>query len=73
LAAVRRVGLPNPDYFIDRGELEYMYRVMKAGYKAFIHRDAVIRHNVGGTSVGPSKPLKVGPIAMTLYEAALLR
>jgi rhamnopyranosyl-N-acetylglucosaminyl-diphospho-decaprenol beta-1,3/1,4-galactofuranosyltransferase len=73
LAAVRRVGLPNPDYFIDRGELEYMYRVMKAGYKAFIHRDAVIRHNVGGTSVGPSKRLKVGPISVTLYEAAPLR
>jgi len=72
-AAVRRVGLPNPDYFIDRGELEYMYRMMKSGYKAFIHRDAVLRHNVGGTSVGPSKRLEIGPFAITWYEAAPLR
>ncbi len=48
LAAVRRIGLPNPDYFLDRGELEYGYRVMKAGYKGFIHQDAVIRHNIRG-------------------------
>jgi GT2 family glycosyltransferase len=74
LAAVRRIGLPNPDYFIDRGELEYAYRMKKAGYKAFIHQDAVIRHQVGGAAgVGPSKRLKVGPIAMTFYEAAPLR
>src|SRR5262245_12406695 len=29
LSAIDRIGLPNPDYFLDRGELEYMYRVMK--------------------------------------------
>src|SRR3954447_1331999 len=36
LAAVRSIGLPNPDYVLDRGEDEFEYRVMKAGYKAFI-------------------------------------
>jgi rhamnopyranosyl-N-acetylglucosaminyl-diphospho-decaprenol beta-1,3/1,4-galactofuranosyltransferase len=71
LAAVRRIGLPNADYFMDRGELEYAYRVMKAGYKAFIHQDAVIRHNIRGT---PSpKRLKLGPITLEFVESPPMR
>jgi GT2 family glycosyltransferase len=53
LAAVRAIGLPNPDYVLDWGEYEYAYRVMKAGYKAFIHQHAVLRHNIRG---GPGRP-----------------
>jgi glycosyltransferase involved in cell wall biosynthesis len=71
LAAVRRIGLPNPDYFVDRGELEYAYRVMKAGYKAFIHQDAVIRHNIRGEPV--PKRIQGGPITLNFFEAAPLR
>ena len=73
MAAVRRVGLPNPDYFVDRGELEYMYRVMKAGYKAFIHQDAIIRHNIRGEqSITPNR-VKIGPFALTFYDTAPFR
>ena len=73
MAAVRQVGLPNPDYFVDRGELEYMYRVMKAGYKSYIHQHAVIRHNIRGEqSLSPSQ-VKIGPIALTFYDAAPFR
>jgi rhamnopyranosyl-N-acetylglucosaminyl-diphospho-decaprenol beta-1,3/1,4-galactofuranosyltransferase len=73
MAAVRRVGFPNPNYFVDRGELEYMYRVMKAGYKAFIHQDAIIRHNIRGEqSLSPTR-VKVGPIALTFYDIAPFR
>src|SRR5260370_6353329 len=32
LAAVRRIGLPNPDYVLDCGEDAYGYRIMKPGY-----------------------------------------
>jgi rhamnopyranosyl-N-acetylglucosaminyl-diphospho-decaprenol beta-1,3/1,4-galactofuranosyltransferase len=69
LAAVRRIGLPNADYVLDRGELEYAYRVMKAGYKVFIHQDAVTRHNIRGAP-GPKSEhgrqirLKIGPLAL---------
>jgi rhamnopyranosyl-N-acetylglucosaminyl-diphospho-decaprenol beta-1,3/1,4-galactofuranosyltransferase len=73
LAAVRRIGLPNKDYVLDRGELEYAYRVMKAGYKSFIHRDAVIRHNIRGAPGLASKRLKVGPITLKVWEFAPLR
>jgi rhamnopyranosyl-N-acetylglucosaminyl-diphospho-decaprenol beta-1,3/1,4-galactofuranosyltransferase len=72
LAAVRQIGLPNPDYFIDRGELEYAYRVMKAGYKGFIHQNAFVRHNVRGPSM-LSKPVKVGPITLRLFDLAPYR
>ena len=73
LAAVRRIGLPNADYVLDRGELEYAYRVMKAGYKAFIHQDAVIRHNIRGTPGLALKRLKVGPITLKFFELAPIR
>jgi len=72
LAAVRQIGLPNPHYFMDRGELEYAYRVMKAGYKGFIHQGAVVRHNVRGPSM-ISKPVKVGPITLRFYDLAPYR
>src|SRR6266567_7449172 len=73
LAAVRDIGLPNPDYVLDWGEYEYGYRVMKAGYKAFIHQDAVMKHNVRGSqSLIPVK-LKVGPACVRAYEFPAIR
>jgi glycosyltransferase involved in cell wall biosynthesis len=71
LAAVCRVGLPNGDYFIDRGEVEYGYRMMKAGYKGFIHQDAELRQDVSIFSL--SKRTKVGPFSLTFYELPPLR
>jgi glycosyltransferase involved in cell wall biosynthesis len=75
LAAVREITLPNPDYVLDRGELEYAYRVMKAGYKVFIHQDAVIRHNIRGNpvpqgvKVAAPGQLKVGPLTLQFVES----
>jgi len=71
LAAVRQIGLPNPDYFMDRGELEYAYRVMKAGYKGFIHQDAITRHNIRGTP--RPKRVKIGLIALQFYPSPPMR
>jgi glycosyltransferase involved in cell wall biosynthesis len=73
LAAVREIGLPNPDYFLDRGELEYAYRVLQAGYKAFVHQDAILHHNIRGEPSPAMKRLRVGPITVTFYEMAPLR
>ncbi|MGA2410738.1 MAG: glycosyltransferase [Candidatus Binataceae bacterium] len=73
LAVVRKIGLPNPDYVLDRGELEYAYRVMKAGYKAFIHQDAVIRHNIRGAPGLHAKRRKLGPITVVSYELPPIR
>jgi hypothetical protein len=73
LAAVRRIGFPNPNYFIDRDDLEFAYRLMKAGYKGFIHQHAVIRHNIRGAPSLVEKRLKLGPITLRFYELPALR
>jgi glycosyltransferase involved in cell wall biosynthesis len=71
LAAARRIGLPNPDYFMDRGELEYGYRMMKAGYKSFMHQDSLIRQNIRGGSM--PRRMQGGPIILKFFELAPLR
>jgi glycosyltransferase involved in cell wall biosynthesis len=73
LAAVRQIGMPNLDYVLDCGEDEYGYRVMKAGYKAFMHQDAVMKHNIRGSqSLVPIK-LKVGPASVKVYDFPAIR
>ena len=71
LSAVRQIGLPNPHYFIDRGELEYTYRVMKADYKGFIHQDAVLRHQIRAEPLTQRR--KLGPITVEFVESPALR
>jgi GT2 family glycosyltransferase len=68
LAAVQRVGLPNPGYFMDWGEYEYGYRVKKAGYKAFVCQDAVINHNIAGIQSLTPRTIKIGPFTVTFYD-----
>ena len=73
LAAVRKIGLPNPDYVLDWGEGEYGYRVMKAGYKGFIDQQAVLRHNVRGYSSIIPAAVKLGPATFDFYDYAPIR
>jgi rhamnosyltransferase len=73
LAAVRQIGLPNPDYFIDFGEFEYGYRLMKAGYKSFIHQDAVMKHNIDSIQTLQPFKIKVGPLTITFLEVPPMR
>jgi GT2 family glycosyltransferase len=73
LAAVRHIGLPNPDYFADWGEAEYGYRVMKAGYKGFTYLDAVHHHDVRGYA--SSRPVEItrGGVTRKVLEFPPLR
>jgi rhamnopyranosyl-N-acetylglucosaminyl-diphospho-decaprenol beta-1,3/1,4-galactofuranosyltransferase len=48
VALVRNIGLPNADYFLDWGESEYDYRMMRAGFKGYVCRDAPINSNIRG-------------------------
>jgi len=73
LAAVRQIGLPNPNYMLDWGEGEYGYRVMKAGYKGFTHQDAILHHNIRGALSFTPIEVKLGPAKFTLYEFAPIR
>ena len=73
LAAVRKVGLPNLDYVLDCGEGEYGYRVMKAGYKGFIHQDAILHHNIRGHTSYTTVKMNLGPIAVTMHDFPPIR
>jgi rhamnosyltransferase len=73
LAAVRQIGLPNPDYVLDWGEGEYGYRVMKAGYKGFIHQHAVLRHNIRGYISRVPIEIAHGETTFKIYELSPTR
>ncbi len=54
VAVVADVGLPRvgkhgcwEDLSMDYGDMEYTFRIRKAGYKVLAHRDCVIEHRVG--------------------------
>jgi rhamnosyltransferase len=61
-AIIRQIGLPNRDYVLDWGEHEYGYRVMKAGFKAFIVQDAIMHHNIRGHNTMKSVEVRLGPL-----------
>jgi rhamnosyltransferase len=71
--AIREIGLPNPDYMLDWGEGEYGYRVMKAGYKGFVDREAVLHHNIRGYTSLTSVKVKLGPATLKFREFAPIR
>jgi rhamnosyltransferase len=54
LAIIERVGLPRTgtlgcweDLSLDYGDIEFTYRVRRAGYKILVHRDSIIDHPIG--------------------------
>jgi rhamnosyltransferase len=73
LAAVRQIGLPNPDYVLDWGETEYGYRLMKAGYKGFIRQDAILLHNIRGNPSLTPVDLELGPATFRFYDFPPIR
>ena len=73
LAAVRQIGLPNPDYVLDWGEGEYGYRVMRSGYKGFICRDAVLPHNIRGYAGRTPIEITRGATTFTICELPPIR
>jgi rhamnosyltransferase len=73
VAALREIGLPNLDYVLDWGEGEYGYRIMKAGYKGFVFRDAVMHHNTRGHTSTTVVRRKFGPVALPFLELAPIR
>lgn len=73
-SVIRTIGLPNIDYVLDWGEHEYAYRVMKAGYKAFIVQDSIMRHNIrGGDNTLKSVEVRLGPLAFRYFVLPPIR
>lgn len=63
VSAVRQIGLPNLDYVLDWGEHEYAYRMMKAGFKAFMVCDAIMHHNIRGEMTMDPVHVRLGPVS----------
>jgi hypothetical protein len=69
MAAVAKVGVPNPDYLLDWGEAEYGYRMKKAGYKGYVCQDAPMDSNVRGyASLRPSEITRDDGTTSTVLE-----
>jgi rhamnosyltransferase len=73
LAAVREVGLPDPDYVLDWGEFEYGYRMMKAGYQGFIHCDSILDHDIRGAPSLNAVEIRLGFARTKVYEFPPIR
>lgn len=73
LAAVRDIGMPNPDYVLDWGENEYGHRLTLAGYKAYIDQRAIMKHNIRGNQSLQPLAVKLGPVKLTFYDDPPIR
>ncbi len=73
LAVVREIGLPNADYVLDWGDGEYGYRVIKAGYKAFVDREAVLHHNIRGYETLTPIKVRRGETTVTMHDFPPIR
>ncbi|MGH7320586.1 MAG: glycosyltransferase [Candidatus Rokuibacteriota bacterium] len=73
LEAVRTVGLPNADYVLDVAECEYGYRGKQVGFRAFVHQESIVDHNIGGAPALSSTVHRWGPFAIELKEFPPIR
>jgi len=71
--AVRKIGVPNPDYVLDWGETEYGYRMMKGGYTGLLHQDAILHHNIRGYASRVPVEVKRGAAIVTVYDYPPIR
>ena len=71
--AVRRIGLPSPDYVLDWGEHEYGYRGKRAGYRALIHTASLVDHNIGAPSGLQFTTYRLGRLTFTMRELPPIR
>jgi GT2 family glycosyltransferase len=70
MAAVRGLGLPNPDYVLDWGEYEYGYLGKQRGYRAFVHQGSTMDHSVCDKEL-PEYVLGIGPLSVRIKQLKL--
>lgn len=73
LSAVKKIGLPNPDYVLDWGEYEYGYVGKSNGYRAFMHQKSLLKHNITGISTARFTTYRIGPVAFNMLEVPPIR
>ncbi|WP_447980714.1 glycosyltransferase [Candidatus Nitrospira bockiana] len=73
LDVVQKIGLPSVDYVLDVGEHEYGYRGRRAGYRAFLHRDSILEHNIGNPSGLQFTEYRMGLLRVRMRELPPIR
>jgi rhamnosyltransferase len=73
MEAVRKIGLPQANYFADWGELEYGYRARESGFVSYVVQDSVLDHDIGGTPGISIRTRRFGPIAFRVFNTSPLR
>ena len=73
LSAVKKIGLPNPDYVLDWGEYEYGYVGKSHGYRAFMHQSSLLKHNITGISTASFTTYRMGRVAFNMIEMPPIR
>ncbi len=71
--AIKDVGLPEADYFLDWGEYVYGYLGKQKGYKAIMNLESRNNHNVGAGSSFSFTTYKWGPIKFKMIELPAIR
>jgi rhamnopyranosyl-N-acetylglucosaminyl-diphospho-decaprenol beta-1,3/1,4-galactofuranosyltransferase len=73
MEAVKKIGLPRADYFIDWDELEYGYRAQQLGFVSFVVNNSVLRQDMGRSPGIALRKLRLGPLKLLMYDAVPLR
>jgi rhamnosyltransferase len=68
VAAIRKIGFPNADYFVDWEESEYANRMSRAGLKGFVSRDALINSNIRGYASLRPVEIEAGGASFAVLE-----
>lgn len=66
--AVKKIGLPSPDYVLDWGEFAYGYMGKRAGYRAFAHQKSILEHNLEGQPGLHLTSYRLGPFSFRMRE-----
>ena len=72
-AAIKEIGLPQADYVLDWGDLEYGYRARRLGFTSYMVHSGVLHQDVGRSSGLAPRSFRLGPVKLQLYEVSPLR
>ncbi len=73
MAAVDKIGLPQADYVLDWGDLEYGYRARQLGFTSYMVHSSVLHQDVGRSSGIAPRTCRIGPLEFPLFEISPLR
>ena len=73
IAAIEKIGLPQANYVLDWGELEYGYRAWSCGYTSYIVASSRLRHDIGRPPGISTYNLRIGPFGFRIFNTSPTR